>query len=89
MRFLFNLVYDDRRTLTGRTVSKIAAECEVERSKLDLGHARNIRYFPPPPGEMWRLPLLEELLEARNGMVEVPGVGHEETIDMIEDICCN
>ena len=89
VRFLFSLVFDDKRTLTGRTVSKIAAECEVERSKLDLGHARNLRYFPPPPGEMWRLPLLDELLEVRNGRIEVPGVGQEEIKDMIEDICCN
>ena len=89
MRFLFSLVFDDKRTLTGRTVSKIAAECEVERSKLDLGHARNIRYFPPPPGEMWLLSLLDELLEVRNGRIEVPGVGQEEIKDMIEDICCN
>ena len=71
VRFLFNLVYDDRRTLTGRSVSKIAADCEVDRSKLDMRQASKVRYLPPPPGEMWRLPFLEELLEIRNGKAVV------------------
>ena len=89
MRFLFNLVYDDRRTLTGRSVSKIATDCEVDRSKLDMRQVSKVRYFPPPPGEMWRLPFLEELLEVMNGRAEVPGLRQEEIRDMIEEICCN
>ena len=89
VRFLFNLVYDDRRTLTGRSVSKIATDCEVDRSKLDMRQVSKVRYFPPPPGEMWRLPFLEELLEVMNGRAEVPGLRQEEIRDMIEEICCN
>ena len=60
--------------MTGRTASSIVSDCGVERTVLDWKHAMNVRYFPPPPGELLRIPLL--LLKVRKGNVEIPGVDH-------------
>ena len=89
MRYLFSLVYNDRRTLTGRTASKIAVDCEVERENLDSKHAKRIEYFSPPPGQTWRIPLLKELLEIQKGNMHVPGLSCDDIKEIIDDICIN
>ena len=89
VRYLFSLVYNDRRTLTGRTASKIAVDCEVERENLDSKHAKRIEYFSPPPGQTWRIPLLKELLEIQKGNMHVPGLSCDDIKEIIDDICIN
>ena len=44
-------------------------------------------WFPVPPEELWRIPLLHELLGVRNGSLEVPGVYHEDIKNIIDEIC--
>ena len=87
VRYLFNLVYHDRRTLTGRSVSRIAEECQVERTRLNSKHAKEIKYVTPPPGEIWRVSFLKELTDIRKGRAHVAGVSHDEIVDLIDDIC--
>ena len=89
VRYLANMVYNDRRTLVGNTVSRIALECKVERCSLSHQAARNMKYYPPLPGDEWKLGLLQELLEVRDGKAVVPGVSQDEIVAMIEEICCN
>ena len=50
---------------------------------------KKLEYFSPPPGEEWRLGLLQELLQVREDKAVVPGVSSEEVMDMIDEICCN
>ena len=87
VRYLFSLVYNDRRTLTGRTASRVAVDCGVERINLNWRDAKNAQYFPVPPEELWRIPLLHELLGVRDGSLEVPGVYHEDIKNIIDEIC--
>ena len=89
MRYLFSLVYNDRRTLTGRSASKIAVDCQVERENLDYKHAKKIEYSVPPPVQTWRIPLLKELLEIRKDSIHVPGFSCEKIKEIIDDICVN
>ena len=89
VRYLANLVYNDRRTLTGKTVTNIANDCNIERSKLNRVTVRNVRYFPPIPGDEWKVKLLKELLDIRDGRAVVPGVSYNEIKAMIDEICCN
>ena len=89
VRFLANLVYNDKRTLTGKTVSNIAMDCRVERGELSRVTVKNIRYFPPLPEDEWKVKLLRELLDIRDGRAAVPGLGYEEITAMITEICCN
>ena len=74
VRFLANLVYNDRRTLTGKTVTNIAKDCSLDRSRLCRANVQEIRYFPPLPGDEWKVILLRELLDIRDGRAAVPGI---------------
>ena len=89
IRYLSNLVYSDRRTLVGKTVSKIALECKVERSRLTKQVVKNMEYFPPPPGDEWKIGFLQELIKVRDGLAVVPGISQDEVRAIIDEICCN
>ena len=57
VRFLANLVKDDRRTLTGKTLSRIAQDCNMERDRLSIQGTREMKYWNTPEEESWRCPL--------------------------------
>ena len=82
-------MYSDRRTLVGKTVSRIASECKVERSRLTKQVVKNMEYFPPPPGDEWKIGFLQELIKVRDGSAEVPGISQDEVRAIIDEICCN
>ena len=87
VRFLVNLVSDDRRTLMGRTLEKMSEECLVSRELLTSSVARNVRYYTPPPEEEWRINLLAELLDARDGRAEILGADAADVEFMINEVC--
>ena len=89
VRYLVNLVYNDRRTLTGRSVTNIAMDCRTERNDLNISAIKNLSYFQPPPGEQWRIPLVRELIDIRDEEIVVPGVSSEDVHQMIDEVCCN
>ena len=49
--------------------------------------ALNTKYHDPPEGEVWRLGVLEELLEVQYGDLTVPGFEAEELAMMRSYIC--
>ena len=73
----------------GRTISKIAADCSVPRDLLVTSTARSMSYFSPPAEEQWRIPLLIELLGARDKQLEIPEVETDDIDFMIKEICSN
>ena len=70
-------------------MTNIAKDCRLEREELSRVTVKNIRYFPPLPEDEWKVKLLRELLDIRDGRAVVPGLGYEEITAMITDICCN
>ena len=89
VRYLINLVCDDRRTLVGRTLDRISDECKCDRELLTSVTTKHMRYFVPPPEEEWRIPLVLELLDARGGRADIPGIDTKEINDMIHEVCSN
>ena len=87
--YLASLVKDDNRTLMGRTISRIAYDCNVARISLVSSTVRTMPYFTPPVGEDWRIPLLTELLDVRDRKSSIPDMDPEEIEFMINDICMN
>ena len=73
----------------GRTVGRIENKCLTDKELLTHIMARNIRYFPPPFAEEWRIPLDLELFDARSGRVEIPGMAAQCIEDMINEACFN
>ena len=89
VRYLANLVFDDRRTLIGRTVTKIANDCNVARSSLTSSDAKNMKYFSTPVEQGWKIPVLLELLTVRERQAMIPGITSDEVNFMITEICTN
>ena len=87
VRFLVNLVNNDRRTLMGRTLDKMSNECLVSRELLTFSVVRNSEYFAPPPEEEWRIPLVSELLDVRDGQAVIPGIDMQELEFMMNEVC--
>ena len=84
--YLAALIKDDRRTLTGRTISSIASDCDVVRSSLTPMKTKDMKYKTAPLEEQWRLPILRELLEIRSGQSELLGTDNDELKLMINHI---
>ena len=89
VRYLASLVQDDRRTLMGRTLTKFAFDSNVERGSLTTRIIRKMRYSTPPLDEQWRVPLLRELLDVRDGRAAIPGADPQHIDHMISEICNN
>ena len=87
VRNLYYLVKDDRRTLTGRTLSKIAYDCGVSRNSLCNTSVKKMKYWSVPPEEQWRTSFLLELLDIRSNHREVANFDAEEIDELIGFIC--
>ena len=87
VRYLANLVRDDRRTLAGRTISSIARDCHVNRDILSHKDVKKSKYREIPADQKWRSSMLQELLNVRYGSSSIPGVEKEEVEDLIKFIC--
>ena len=87
VRHLANLVRNDRRTLAGRTVSRLATDCNTERSSLSYNIVKKMKYKTPSEDNMWKLPMLKELLSIRSGEKEVAGFDASAINTIIDDIC--
>ena len=88
VRVLAQLCSTDYRTLVGRSLSRISRECNqdiFDPCKLASSEVkRKMRYFPVPPGQSWRVPILCELLKNE---FEIPGFEKEELNEMLTYIC--
>ena len=79
VRFLVNLVKDDNRTLTGRTLSRICDDTNLQRSSLSAGLVRkNVVYFPVPAGQEWRSNIILELLNVRKSTLWIGNLESDE-----------
>ena len=87
VRYLAASVLEDRRTLVGRTVSRIAEDCKAERRNLTSMIAKSMKYWTPPLEEQWIIPMLKELLEVRAGAAVILDVEHDEVKMMIDHLC--
>ena len=87
VRYLSGLVRSDLRTVMGRTVYRIGFECNIDRELVTYADARNVRYFPPPLEQEWRIPILLELLDAREGRSVIPGMDSAEIELLINHVC--
>ena len=87
VRHLANIVINDRRTLEGLTMARLATDCNTDRSSLTYNIVNNMQYKTPSVDNLWRLPMLKELLSIRCGEKEVAGFDAEAIDVMIDDIC--
>ena len=87
VRYLANVVLDDRRTRVGQSVSKIAKDCDTCRGSLTSRNVTSLEYFRIPEENKWKIPILAELIGARNGHAVIPEVDLDKIIFMLNEIC--
>ena len=89
VRFLSRLVEDDLRTRFGQTLSNIRRECQVElNSKLSPSLVKTVmRYQKFWENERWRTEPLGELLQVREGQLELAAFTYDEIKTMLEFLC--
>ena len=91
VRFLARLNDSDHRTVLGRTLRRILDDCRLTGSGLGQLNAqlvkKNLLYFMVPDGEQWRIPLIKELLQLRQGHLVVDNLDSKEIGDIIDHLC--
>ena len=91
VRYLARLRQHDQRTVFGRTLARIAKESNIDitamKSIPKSSVKGNMKYFPTPEAEAWRLPLLRDLLDARNGSSTLPGFSPSEIEEVLKYVC--
>ena len=84
---LANMAVQDNRTVMGKTISRLKQELNTEVVTPSLVK-RNLRYFPVPQDEEWRLPFLEELLSVEtNNMNMDESFLSSDIKTMISSLC--
>ena len=88
IRFLVNLVKDDNRTLTGKTLSRICTDTNLDRESLTAAAIKKkMVYFPVPAGQEWRGDMLVELLNVRKSALVIDYFEHDEVSTLINYLC--
>ena len=75
----------DMRTVMGKTITKISAECSSTIESLTPTSVKNsMKYFDVPAEEEWRIGLLREIL---SDSFEVPGFSAQEMDEIKSHLC--
>ena len=92
MRFLSHICVNDVRTTLGKTLRRIADLCgkNTEVDRLSPAFVKkNIKYVEIDPKEVWRIGVLRDMMNMKNGETPLCNLTIDE-IDMItENICSN
>ena len=87
---LLRVIQYDTRSITGNNIRhllRLTQKFKIEDvSKHDI---LNIVYCPVPENEKWRIPLIKEIIEARNSTLEVIGFTPAELEDILDYLCSN
>ena len=87
VRLLASLASSDQRTSYGRNLRNISNECNIPIDALTNKLVKKMMtYNSPSDDQKWRVGLVNELLEARLGMVEVP-LSDDEINDLLSFAC--
>ena len=80
VRFLSRLYQNDLRTVLGKTLENIRAECGKDNiAELTPDNVKeDMKYFEIPEEETWRKEILSEILLTRQGHLVVENFSYDE-----------
>ena len=88
INMLAKLFENDLRTTYGNNLRKIAILCDTDVKDLSpLSVKTNVRYKQLPEDEEWRIPILTEMMFARDNNIEIEGLSRRDINDVINYIC--
>ena len=86
---MINLTMRNTRSVTGRNLRGIlllSSKSQVE--DLTVNDIKEIKYHPISEGDMWRVPLIKEMLQMKSGEIEFPtGWSIKEMGEMLLEAC--
>ena len=85
VKILLRTQRSDLRSTFGRNCENIRNICDVQNIK----DAKVNQLYPVPDGEEWRLPVLKELMNIRDGALYIQTMQPEELTVRIGYICCS
>ena len=88
LQLLLNIAKNDVRSVTGSNLRQIMILCEKNTvSELWPLDINQIKYHEPSENDLWRLDMLDELMEAKHGDLDIPGFTAGE-LEVLRDIIC-
>ena len=86
--YLARIVSNDNRTLMGRTLTKISRETSVAKAALTSSIvSKELRYFPVPGNQLWRIDILKELLCVKRRFLAIDDFNLTQVSNMIDFLC--
>ena len=88
IKSLLSICKYDCRSTTGKNLRQLMIMSDkytidsIEESDFD-----SMEYCPVPEGDTWRIGILDELLDSRSSIAEIPGFTQEEIQDLIDFVC--
>ena len=79
---LANMAVQDNRTVMGKTVARLKQELNSDVLTSNLVK-KNLKYFPVPQDEEWRLPFLDELLSVETNDSSIDGCFSSSDVKMM------
>ena len=86
VRFLARLKENDQRSVLGQNLAIIRKICGGKILSKNLVK-KTMKYFPIPEEEKWRLSIIRELLDCKDGSKEMLNFTRTEIEDMLDHIC--
>ena len=88
IRMLATVFENDQRTRYGQNLRNIANACQTNISQLTPLEVNNkVRYCELPEDEHWRIPILTEMLAARDNNTEIDGLSQKDIRAIINYVC--
>ena len=88
IRILSKVCENDLRTRYGQNLRNITSRCQTSLTDLTVSDVKNnVRYRELPEEELFRIPILREMLDARNNNTTVDGLSRRDINDIIRYIC--
>ena len=85
---LFQCICFDVRSTTGSNLREIMLSVNKD-NVLDLepNDSRKVKYNEAKEEDKWRIDIVKELIEVKNGTLQVENITFEEATDILETLC--
>ena len=88
IRLLSNLCKDDRRTVLCRNLNNIANDCQIDVNDLNKHLVKSrLKFCTVQAEDAWRIPILKELIEARDSQLSIDGFANNDIVEIINFLC--
>ena len=87
-KFLLDLIFHDTGSTTGSNLRNILLQTDkTDVSELCPQDAYQLKYHQIPQKEQWRLPFIEDMIEAKNGQLLISNIPDSDLDEMLSVFC--